>query len=328
MKKYLWLLLFSILSACSAIQPRPAPFGPLTASSGTGFYIRPDCTTIISPVSGGSICWNTVIPQLQYWNGAAWTAANPGPTGPTGPPGATGGNGPAPPGVIPDFVGYSGTNTVEADALDAAGTDVTLARISAGHYKGIVLTINGITPGNTCINQFERSISSSAVGTCAPIGNADLATTLTPQFAGQGIGGAAPAGGLSVGAGELISSVGGTAPTVGSCGTGAAVRANANCTAASVPFACCTGVGTGTCPQSTNNSGQILIGSTNPTTSCILTWAIGTGITPTNPPVCAAPGDESTFQSLKPLTSTTTLTIIAATDMHGDLVDYVCNGKG
>jgi hypothetical protein len=47
----------------------------------------------------------------------------------------------------------------------------------SGSYPGpTVAKVNGNTPGNTCTNQFTRSINSSAQGTCASIAAADLPT--------------------------------------------------------------------------------------------------------------------------------------------------------
>lgn len=56
-----------------------------------------------------------------------------------------------------------------------------VAATGPGSAASSVLKVNGNTPGNTCVNQFERSINSSAIGTCASIATADLpATAVTP----------------------------------------------------------------------------------------------------------------------------------------------------
>lgn len=89
----------------------------------------------------------------------------------------------------------------------------------------------------------------------------------------------------------------GSAPTISSCGSGAAVAST-----------------------STNNGGHITVGSTNPTTTCTVTFA-NSGWN--NTPDCTV-NDGSTFQAVKPAPTSTTLVISAQTDFHGDTVYYTC----
>ena len=69
---------------------------------------------------------------------------------------------------------------------------------SAGSLATSVVKVNGNTPGGVCTNQFARSISSSAVPTCASIAAADLTATVIPAVAvptpGTSITLAAPSG--------------------------------------------------------------------------------------------------------------------------------------
>ena len=48
---------------------RPLPPPPAEAQ-GVGIYQRPDCTTITSPVSGSTLCWNTTLQGWQVWDGS------------------------------------------------------------------------------------------------------------------------------------------------------------------------------------------------------------------------------------------------------------------
>jgi hypothetical protein len=87
------------------------------------------------------------------------------------------------------------TGTLPASAEPAHTGDMTN---SAGSLATSVVKVNGITPGGACTNQFARSISSSAVPTCASIAAADLTATVIPAVAvptpGTSITLAAPSG--------------------------------------------------------------------------------------------------------------------------------------
>lgn len=63
-----------------------------------------------------------------------------------------------------------------------------------------VAKVNGNTPGNTCTNQFTRSINSSAVGTCATVTNNDLTSpTITVNGTACTLGSSCtPSGGTTV----------------------------------------------------------------------------------------------------------------------------------
>jgi hypothetical protein len=97
-----------------------------------------------------------------------------GPTGPTGPTGASGsGSGTNNTGSNPQIAQYIGASSTTVGPVTVSG-DATIANGGAL----TVTKINGATPGNTCTNQFTRSISSSAVGTCASIVTADIPVAL------------------------------------------------------------------------------------------------------------------------------------------------------
>lgn len=82
-------------------------------------------------------------------------------------------------------------NTKGGTGGDSSG-GTGLAHVSAGtwSYSAVVSADLNITT-TTCANQFIRSLSSGAVGTCAAITATDLGTTLTPRFARLGLGQAA-----------------------------------------------------------------------------------------------------------------------------------------
>lgn len=44
----------------------------LASAQGSGFFIRTDCTTITSPVTNQTICWDTTLARLRYYNGTTW----------------------------------------------------------------------------------------------------------------------------------------------------------------------------------------------------------------------------------------------------------------
>lgn len=67
------------------------------------------------------------------------------------------------------------TGTLAAASFPALTGDVTT---SAGSVATSVVKVNGTTPGGSCTNQFVRSLSSSAVPTCASVANADLAGSI------------------------------------------------------------------------------------------------------------------------------------------------------
>ncbi len=110
-----------------------------------------------------------------------------------------------------DVTGQSNTNTVTTTHLAAAlpisqggtGTASTLTGLVRGNASAMtaaelsgdastsgsnavtVTKVNNNTPGNTCTNQFTRSIDSSARGTCATITNADLTALASPPAIGN-----------------------------------------------------------------------------------------------------------------------------------------------
>lgn len=68
--RLIWMILFGLFA-----------IWPGVSRAEEGWNIRPDCTTISSPISssapgGPTICWNSTTNQLTYWNGSIYVAMN------------------------------------------------------------------------------------------------------------------------------------------------------------------------------------------------------------------------------------------------------------
>jgi len=83
--------------------------------------------------------------------------------------------------------GYDGTvHLLNTGVATASGSVVTMTGDDSGPSNANTVTkVNNNTPGNTCTNQFTRSIDSSARGTCATITNADLTALASPPAIGN-----------------------------------------------------------------------------------------------------------------------------------------------
>jgi len=71
----------------------------------------------------------------------------------------------------------AGLLRVAGSTQTATGAELSGDATTSGSNAVTVVKVNGNTPGNTCTNQFERSIDTSARGTCASIAQADLPAT-------------------------------------------------------------------------------------------------------------------------------------------------------
>jgi hypothetical protein len=83
------------------------------------------------------------------------------------------------------YAGLDASTLLRAAEFPAFTGDATKP---SGSLVTTVVKVNGSTPGGTCTNQFVRSLSSSAVPTCASVANADLVNSSVTANTGTNFG--------------------------------------------------------------------------------------------------------------------------------------------
>jgi hypothetical protein len=180
-------------------QVNGVPIGATGPAGPTGPQGNPGPTGATGPIGP------TGTPGATGTQGATGPTGATGPIGPTGTPGpagtqgATGPAGPAPSGAPPQIVGYSGTNTVEADTVSG---DATLSRASAGSYTIAVTKTGGVAFTGLATAAIPLSIANGGRGSSTALvaGQIDIAQSAT-AFAGVAMSGDATitsAGAISV----------------------------------------------------------------------------------------------------------------------------------
>ena len=235
---------------------------------------------------------------------------------------AANGTGSVPNGSVNQIVGYSATNTGEAQTI---GGDATYARTGANAGSltvtkssgnlftsstfGASLNLSTLMSGDCTIasgGAITCTKSSGNLFTSATFGAALNLSALLSQDCTISSGGVMTCTKAGNGTGPFTAgaisgtsySTTGTGPAVSGCGSGAAVGTN-----------------------STDNGGNVVIGSTSPTTACTITWH-GTY---TKAPDCVLADRGPTYQStIITAISSTAMTFNAQISMTGDTVGWVC----
>lgn len=210
-----------------------------------------------------------------------------------------------------------------------------------------VAKVNGSTPGNTCTNQFTRSISSSAIGTCATVASTDVsAVTGSGSFVlatGPTISGLTTTGTLTastiVGSSDINAGIAGaiywasraqmTSPADGVilarnlAGTAGALLKPAAIQSAGTKFT----VGAAGCGTISATTGGASAGSfaTNLTGSCaaVVTFGDPTTTTATNGWSCAV-ANQTTANLIRQTATTSTTATLTGVTVASDVINFHC----